>query len=59
LSDDLESPKKQVKTPRIAALRSPAKRSAALAALCGSPASRKLFEELLTKRKGPLLTACS
>lgn len=57
LSDDLESPKKQVKVPRLSGLRSSANRVAALGALCGAPASRKLFEALLTSRKGPLLAA--
>lgn len=59
LSDDLESPKKPVKVPRIAGLRSSTARSAALAALCGTPASRRLFERLLTRDKGSLLTALS
>jgi hypothetical protein len=57
LSDDLESPKKPVKVPKLAGLRSAAARSAALAALCGTPASRRMFERLLTRAKGPLLAA--
>ncbi|NVB79750.1 MAG: hypothetical protein HOV81_15245 [Kofleriaceae bacterium] len=59
LSDDLESPKRQVKVPKIAALRSTAARSAALDALCAAPDSRRLFERLLTRGKGPLLAALS
>lgn len=59
LSDDLESPNKQAKVPRIPALRSKAARTSALAALCETPASRKLFETLLTRRTGSLLAALS